>query len=71
MKRLQRLGFGMAAGSCVVFLFGAGAGSGMDATGPTLSRDVAPIMFKNQQTWEEMMNGFFDVIPDRKQTAQK
>jgi len=47
MKRLQRLGFGMAAGFFVVFLFGAGAGSSKDATGPTFSRDVAPIVFKN------------------------
>jgi len=47
MKRLQRLGFVMAAGFFVVFLFGAGAGSSKDATGPTFSRDVAPIVFKN------------------------
>jgi len=37
----------MAAGFFVVFLFGAGAGSSKDATGPTFSRDVAPIVFKN------------------------
>ncbi len=47
MKRVQRLGFGILAGLCVVFLYGSGAGSGKDETGPTFSRDVAPIMFKN------------------------
>ena len=47
MKSVQRLGFGIAAGLFVVFLFGSGAGSGKDETGPTFNRDVAPIMFKN------------------------
>ena len=47
MKSVQRLGFGILAGMCVVFLFGSGAGSGKDETGPTFNRDVAPIMFKN------------------------